>query len=1173
MRRDADTYHPPTPREEFPSSMGGLAGFGGLGGFNPFPAARYSRKPKYVETEEEGPFVFVKQPSAGFIANPHPSPPVFGSGGPLPLPTTTGGMLLGQPPPSAPAAASHSPPSISSTLSHSASSRPKQPTPLPKTPSVALSLPLNRITSGVGNNSSPAINSLPTPPPPPSRMASSAAPPGNPISVWASNMADKGKSAATGLTRLPVLPPREVSLHHHPSMVGELEDLENPSTGRLKSVRARSAKVRPTVLTDIYLNSCQQFNVLTPLTKLEEKLQRAPELNLNHRGLADNGLQAIASVLTEPHQVEELYLGYNSIGELGAEALAAALQNVPQLRYVDLSNNWLLGLQGSVRLLQCRHVSVLNLASNRIDDNAAEMFAAALTPDGNGRGEDEPCSLDLSKNNLGPKFGHTLSFALRSTRFLVKLDLSWNNIGALGFAELCTGLKENTSLSTLLLVRIGSVADCGLLADVVSSHPKLKELDISQNRIDAESVRPLFQALKANTCLRRLRLEGNAIEAPGWAYAFDALAVNVTLQELDLRKTLLAGTRLVDHDRLTQDFRILHDLKPPPAVKSSVSGMVNVALGARTWSSLEPLDGSRMCTADKATDGLPNTCFRAVPPPADDPAAVWLAVDLGCERALHSVRIRFEGEHWPAEFAVFLADDPTPVGPSGQPGPLPPSAPVEPADGCWRLSVTASGRKGWNQILLPPSALGDPEAARFVKLVQTKAAGSASEPQLLLLPGRSPASTSRPSSPPTASVPGTPAVYPNSGRRGSTGSPPAGRSPRSSPVGVAGVGGVVLAPSPWAAVGSPFGSAPQLQLAPGCPGALALEPGIWGDFRPSGDVQQTASRAAARFLSLDEPAPASVAASLAMTVASSSSAAVATGAGTGRPFEAASGTTSPGPLSPVLLEQPSPVFVPPLVFGAASRSGGEWRETQAGHSQAHEVSISYVEVYELPQASNQTLLSAGAKLLARTVSDEHWRQCTLIIDKSASMKQPGTNKLKTRWDETRDAACALAQQCLRSAQINCCDTFFCSSKGKDEHIAIGDVELLERRFEQAPDDGLAAYNVLAPCMAAALRVFPPSQAHSIIVFVAGETLDTPAVLGVVGRFAQTVSKMPKQRQQQVRLHFVQVGDDAATGQQLRRFVNDLRGVSSGVDGFVSVSTHAADWDSAGLLASARRALD
>ncbi|KAJ4455897.1 putative Protein NLRC3 [Paratrimastix pyriformis] len=170
-------------------------------------------------------------------------------------------------------------------------------------------------------------------------------------------------------------------------------------------------------------------------------------INLGGNNLRDPGARSVSALLENngaPSCVH-LDLRSNDIGVQGGVDLFTALQSNDILVSLDLSaiagaNRNHIGVRGCIALSECllvnKVLAVLNLQSNGIGAEGMSYLAGALQ---------EGCSLDtidLTANSLGWE-GATLLAQVLGQTSLVRLDLSRNEIGDRGAAEVALALRHS----------------------------------------------------------------------------------------------------------------------------------------------------------------------------------------------------------------------------------------------------------------------------------------------------------------------------------------------------------------------------------------------------------------------------------------------------------------------------------------------------------------------------------------------------------------------------------------------------------------------------------------------------------------------------------------------------------------------------------------------------------
>ncbi|XP_073669554.1 uncharacterized protein [Paramisgurnus dabryanus] len=292
------------------------------------------------------------------------------------------------------------------------------------------------------------------------------------------------------------------------------------------------------------------------------------ELNLSQNTLENLGVKRLCDLLKHSDcKLEKLKLSDCSIGEEGYVALSkAARSNPSHLIELDLSGNdpgesgvkhiydliqdqncalkkvrllqspsaeeahqYLNGVVGKEILLQRE----LNLNDHKLNNTRVKQICDLL--------KDKHCRLDtliLSGCGLTEESCSALASVLRSKPGLKELDMSNNKLQDSGVKKLQDGLQNtNCQLHKLRLSGCGLTEEsCSALASVLRSKPGLKELDMSNNNLQDSGVKKLHNGLENTNCqLHKLSLSCCSIGEEGYESLSRAVRSNPShLIELDL---------------------------------------------------------------------------------------------------------------------------------------------------------------------------------------------------------------------------------------------------------------------------------------------------------------------------------------------------------------------------------------------------------------------------------------------------------------------------------------------------------------------------------------------------------------------------------------------------------------------------------------------------------------
>ncbi|XP_032343376.1 NACHT, LRR and PYD domains-containing protein 13 isoform X1 [Camelus ferus] len=233
------------------------------------------------------------------------------------------------------------------------------------------------------------------------------------------------------------------------------------------------------------------------------------ELSLEKCNLSVASCRDLALLLTSAQGVTRLCLGLNPLQDDGVEPLCGSLAHPDCVLERLVLSCCRLGAPScghlSDALLRSRTLTHLSLRRNELGDAGVARLCAALR-----RPRCRLRSLDLSACSLTAEGCQELADALKRNPNVKTLDIGENDVQDDGVKRLCEVLKcSNCTLSTLGLERCNLTRGCCQhLSSALGSSKSLVNLDLSGNDLGPEGVSTLWKSLEKPTCtLRKLRLE------------------------------------------------------------------------------------------------------------------------------------------------------------------------------------------------------------------------------------------------------------------------------------------------------------------------------------------------------------------------------------------------------------------------------------------------------------------------------------------------------------------------------------------------------------------------------------------------------------------------------------------------------------------------------------------
>ncbi|XP_067302950.1 NLR family CARD domain-containing protein 3-like isoform X2 [Pseudorasbora parva] len=327
-----------------------------------------------------------------------------------------------------------------------------------------------------------------------------------------------------------------LALRSNPSHLRELDlswNKPRDSGGKLLSDLLKDPNCK---LETLLLSKCSiGEEVCTALaSSLRSNPSHLRELNLSYNKPGDIAVKLLSYLLKDPLcKLEKLQLCNCSIGEEGCAALASALRSNPS------------------------HLRELNLNYNKPGDSGIKLLSDLL--------KNPLCKLEklqLCDCFITEEGFKTLVSGLRSNpSHLRDLNLNGNKIGDLG-VKLLSDLLQDTQckLEKLQLKLCNFQEGCAALVSALVSNPShLRELDLSNNKLEDSRVKLLADLLKDPNCkLEKLQLYNCNIGEEGCAALNSALRSNPS----HLRELILNHNKLGD-----SGVKLLNDLLKDPLCK------------------------------------------------------------------------------------------------------------------------------------------------------------------------------------------------------------------------------------------------------------------------------------------------------------------------------------------------------------------------------------------------------------------------------------------------------------------------------------------------------------------------------------------------------------------------------------------------------------------------------
>ena len=361
-------------------------------------------------------------------------------------------------------------------------------------------------------------------------------------------------------------------------------NIDNQTVSELSVFLSHCTKLEELNLANNNLQTANAIKLFENLTCITLKI-----INISHNCIAVDAAYNIAKTLSMNYKLQEVDLSCNALKEIGIIEILSSI-NIANLTKLNISDNNISGrsvmqyiLTHAINLVAldfscnklyltnvnhcCSNLIQLNMSCDRITDKQAAALKFILAS--NSRLQE----LDISHNNLCTGSISTI-FGKLNISLLTKFNASNNVIGEQAADDMGRFLSQNTKLKVLdiscnklkefgykkLFQRIANLSKltklkfCGnllthLAADDVAAvllhNSKLKEIDFSNNNLQAAGAITIFNAMKDMFTLIYVNISHNWITSEAADYIAAVLSQNVYMKELYLANNYLEANGII----------------------------------------------------------------------------------------------------------------------------------------------------------------------------------------------------------------------------------------------------------------------------------------------------------------------------------------------------------------------------------------------------------------------------------------------------------------------------------------------------------------------------------------------------------------------------------------------------------------------------------------------------
>ena len=280
-----------------------------------------------------------------------------------------------------------------------------------------------------------------------------------------------------------------------------ITDEEAPALGLVLS---NSSKLQEL---DISHNSLKPKGIIKIFEKLN--ISHLNKLNVSNNVIGEQGADTVGSFLSKNVKLKELDIGCNNLNKSGTKLLCKRIKNLSNLTKLKIDGNNITHLAADYVM----EVLLCNIKLEEIDISDNSLLAAGAVSIFNGmKNVFTLRNVNISHNRITYEAADNIAAVLSQNTLLRKLHLAKNDLGTNGIIALCEGMS-NILYLTHLDMSCNKITDEAAhdIAVFLIHNPELKELDLSNNLMQAPGVTIVCKAIRILTNCSKLNISNNNI--------------------------------------------------------------------------------------------------------------------------------------------------------------------------------------------------------------------------------------------------------------------------------------------------------------------------------------------------------------------------------------------------------------------------------------------------------------------------------------------------------------------------------------------------------------------------------------------------------------------------------------------------------------------------------------